>query len=175
LKFPFPVRPLHKIGGLFLCLLSVYANKELYLLCFSHGHMIFSHLFSDLEKLGGLIPLIQELNNADEGIRTTSAWVLGKASQNNVLVQNQVLSSINLTGLQLFSLMISLLLLVLSLLKKLSYVFSMHHCTGYHYLHNSFYTWLDPWLWSFEKISEHGLFQFCSRSCKSLVCYILLD
>jgi len=76
--------------------------------------MIFSHLFSDLEKLGGLIPLIQELNNADEGIRTTSAWVLGKASQNNVLVQNQVLSSINLTGLQLFSLMISLLLLVLS-------------------------------------------------------------
>jgi len=91
LKFPFPVRPLDKIGGLFLCLLSVYANKELYLLCFSHGHMIFSHLFSDLEKLGGLIPLIQELNNADEGIRTTSAWVLGKASQNNVLVQNQIL------------------------------------------------------------------------------------
>ncbi|KAG2634234.1 hsp70 nucleotide exchange factor FES1-like [Panicum virgatum] len=46
---------------------------------------------NDLEKLGGLIPLIQELNNADEGIRTTSAWVLGKASQNNVLVQNQIL------------------------------------------------------------------------------------
>ncbi|CAL5080715.1 unnamed protein product [Urochloa decumbens] len=47
---------------------------------------------NDLEKLGGLIPLIQELNNADEGIRTTSAWVLGKASQNNVLVQNQILT-----------------------------------------------------------------------------------
>ncbi|CAL5065078.1 unnamed protein product [Urochloa decumbens] len=46
---------------------------------------------NDLEKLGGLIPLIQELNNADEGIRTTSAWVLGKASQNNALVQNQIL------------------------------------------------------------------------------------
>ncbi|CAN6217218.1 unnamed protein product [Urochloa humidicola] len=46
---------------------------------------------NDLEKLGGLIPLIQELNNANEGIRTTSAWVLGKASQNNALVQNQIL------------------------------------------------------------------------------------
>jgi hypothetical protein len=139
--------------------------------------MIFSHLFSDLEKLGGLIPLIKQLNNADEGIRATSAWVLGKASQNNALVQNQVLmlSSINLTGVQLFSLMIPLLLLFLSLLEKLSYVLSMHHYTGYQYLHNSFYTWLDPWLWSFEKISEHGLFQFCSRSCKSIVCYILFD
>ncbi|OEL23512.1 hypothetical protein BAE44_0015470 [Dichanthelium oligosanthes] len=46
---------------------------------------------NDLDKLGGLLPLIRELNNADEGIRTTSAWVLGKASQNNALVQNQVL------------------------------------------------------------------------------------
>nr|TKW32501.1 hypothetical protein SEVIR_2G172200v2 [Setaria viridis] len=46
---------------------------------------------NDLDKLGGLLPLIQELNNADEGIRTTSAWVLGKASQNNALVQNQIL------------------------------------------------------------------------------------
>ncbi|WVZ64155.1 hypothetical protein U9M48_013718 [Paspalum notatum var. saurae] len=47
---------------------------------------------NDLDKIGGLLPLIQELRNADEGIRTTSAWVLGKASQNNALVQNQVLS-----------------------------------------------------------------------------------
>ncbi|XP_066394075.1 hsp70 nucleotide exchange factor FES1-like isoform X4 [Miscanthus floridulus] len=46
---------------------------------------------NDLDKLGGLLPLIRELSNADEGIRTTSAWVLGKASQNNVLVQNQIL------------------------------------------------------------------------------------
>ncbi|RCV11196.1 hypothetical protein SETIT_2G167500v2 [Setaria italica] len=46
---------------------------------------------NDLDKLGGLLPLIQELNNTDEGIRTTSAWVLGKASQNNALVQNQIL------------------------------------------------------------------------------------
>jgi hypothetical protein len=48
-------------------------------------------LFSDLDKIGGLFPLIWELSNADERIRTTSAWVLGKANQNNVLVQNQVL------------------------------------------------------------------------------------
>ncbi|KAJ1289139.1 hypothetical protein BS78_02G142000 [Paspalum vaginatum] len=47
---------------------------------------------NDLDKIGGLLPLIQELHNADEGIRTTSAWVLGKASQNNALVQNQILS-----------------------------------------------------------------------------------
>ncbi|XP_066399218.1 hsp70 nucleotide exchange factor FES1-like isoform X2 [Miscanthus floridulus] len=46
---------------------------------------------NDLDKLGGLLPLIRELSNADEGIRTTSAWVLGKASQNNFLVQNQIL------------------------------------------------------------------------------------
>nr|CAB3453064.1 unnamed protein product [Digitaria exilis] len=46
---------------------------------------------NDLDKLGGLLPLIEELNNADEGIRTTSAWVLGKASQNNAHVQNQIL------------------------------------------------------------------------------------
>ncbi|CAD6263200.1 unnamed protein product [Miscanthus lutarioriparius] len=33
---------------------------------------------NDLDKLGGLLPLIWELSNADEGIRTTSAWVLGE-------------------------------------------------------------------------------------------------
>ncbi|XP_066394658.1 hsp70 nucleotide exchange factor FES1-like [Miscanthus floridulus] len=46
---------------------------------------------NDLDKLGGLLPVIQELNNANEEIRTTSAWVLGTASQNNELVQNQIL------------------------------------------------------------------------------------
>ncbi|WVZ65532.1 hypothetical protein U9M48_014880, partial [Paspalum notatum var. saurae] len=46
---------------------------------------------NDLDKLGGLLPVIQELNNANEEIRTTSAWVLGTASQNNALVQNQIL------------------------------------------------------------------------------------
>ncbi|EER96516.1 hypothetical protein BDA96_02G166600 [Sorghum bicolor] len=54
---------------------------------------------NDLDKLGGLLPLIQELSNADEGMRTTSAWVLGKASQNNVLVQNQILGYGALQGL----------------------------------------------------------------------------
>ncbi|PUZ71499.1 hypothetical protein GQ55_2G318300 [Panicum hallii var. hallii] len=46
---------------------------------------------NDLDKLGGLLPVIQELNNANDEIRTTSAWVLGTASQNNALVQNQIL------------------------------------------------------------------------------------
>ncbi|CAN6218328.1 unnamed protein product [Urochloa humidicola] len=46
---------------------------------------------NDLDKLGGLLPVIQELSNANEEIRTTSAWVLGTASQNNALVQNQIL------------------------------------------------------------------------------------
>ncbi|XP_024310416.1 hsp70 nucleotide exchange factor FES1, partial [Brachypodium distachyon] len=46
---------------------------------------------NDLDKIGGLVPVIQDLNNANEEIRITSAWVLGTASQNNVLVQNQIL------------------------------------------------------------------------------------
>uniref|UniRef100_A0A0D9XFJ4 Nucleotide exchange factor Fes1 domain-containing protein n=1 Tax=Leersia perrieri TaxID=77586 RepID=A0A0D9XFJ4_9ORYZ len=46
---------------------------------------------NDLDKLGGLVPVIRDLTNANEEIRTTSAWVLGKASQNNALVQNQIL------------------------------------------------------------------------------------
>ncbi|MQM02249.1 hypothetical protein Taro_035003 [Colocasia esculenta] len=47
---------------------------------------------NDLDKLGGLVAVIRELNNSEAKIRTTSAWILGKASQNNPLVQNQVLS-----------------------------------------------------------------------------------
>uniref|UniRef100_A0A804MMJ9 Nucleotide exchange factor Fes1 domain-containing protein n=1 Tax=Zea mays TaxID=4577 RepID=A0A804MMJ9_MAIZE len=47
-------------------------------------------LVEPIDNANGLLPLIQELGNADEGIRTTSAWVLGKASQDNVLVQNQI-------------------------------------------------------------------------------------
>lgn len=46
---------------------------------------------NDLHKLGGLVAIIRELHNAEPEIRKTSAWILGKASQNNVLVQNQVL------------------------------------------------------------------------------------
>ncbi|KAA8532258.1 hypothetical protein F0562_032291 [Nyssa sinensis] len=45
----------------------------------------------DLHKLGGLPVVIRELNNPDPEMRTTSAWILGKASQNNPLVQKQVL------------------------------------------------------------------------------------
>ncbi|XP_025011943.1 hsp70 nucleotide exchange factor fes1 isoform X2 [Ricinus communis] len=46
---------------------------------------------NDLSKLGGLGVLIRELNHPDSNIRRISAWVLGKASQNNPFVQKQVL------------------------------------------------------------------------------------
>ncbi|KAJ4840153.1 hypothetical protein Tsubulata_000235, partial [Turnera subulata] len=46
---------------------------------------------NDLHKLGGLAALIQELNHPESEIRTLSAWVIGKASQNNAVVQKQVL------------------------------------------------------------------------------------
>lgn len=35
--------------------------------------------------------VIRELDNSEADIRTTSAWILGKASQNNALVQNQAI------------------------------------------------------------------------------------
>jgi hsp70-interacting protein len=47
---------------------------------------------SDLEKLGGSLPAVRELRKKKEEIRTASAWVLGTASQNNALVQDQVMS-----------------------------------------------------------------------------------
>ncbi|KAL0363817.1 UNVERIFIED_CONTAM: Hsp70 nucleotide exchange factor fes1 [Sesamum angustifolium] len=46
---------------------------------------------NDLHKLGGLTAVIRELDNVDPEIRTISAWILGKASQNNPFVQNQIL------------------------------------------------------------------------------------
>ncbi|XP_057754482.1 uncharacterized protein LOC130973825 [Arachis stenosperma] len=46
---------------------------------------------NDLHKLGGLVVITQELNHSDPGIRTIAAWILGKASQNNPIVQQQVL------------------------------------------------------------------------------------
>ncbi|KAG5521705.1 hypothetical protein RHGRI_034057 [Rhododendron griersonianum] len=45
----------------------------------------------DLHKLGGLSVVIRVLDNPDSEIRMTSAWILGKASQNNPVVQKQVL------------------------------------------------------------------------------------
>ncbi|PKU76190.1 hsp70 nucleotide exchange factor FES1 [Dendrobium catenatum] len=47
---------------------------------------------NDLDKLGGLVVVVRELVNPEPEIRTTSAWILGKASQNNALVQNQILA-----------------------------------------------------------------------------------
>ncbi|KAJ7955537.1 hsp70 nucleotide exchange factor FES1-like [Quillaja saponaria] len=46
---------------------------------------------NDLNKLGGLLVVMEELSNPDPDIRTIAAWILGKASQNNPVVQEQVL------------------------------------------------------------------------------------
>lgn len=46
---------------------------------------------NDLNKLGGLAIVIQELDHPDQDIRRLSAWVLGKACQNNAAVQKQIL------------------------------------------------------------------------------------
>ncbi|KAI3916896.1 hypothetical protein MKW98_014357 [Papaver atlanticum] len=46
---------------------------------------------NDLGKLGGIPAVLQELDNSDLQIRITSAWILGKAGQNNPLVQKQIL------------------------------------------------------------------------------------
>jgi len=46
---------------------------------------------NDLHKLGGLSVVIRALDNPDSEMRMTSAWIIGKASQNNPIVQKQVL------------------------------------------------------------------------------------
>ncbi|KAK7333935.1 hypothetical protein VNO80_30716 [Phaseolus coccineus] len=46
---------------------------------------------NDLNKLGGLVAVTKELNHSDPVIRTVAAWVLGKASQNNPIVQQQIM------------------------------------------------------------------------------------
>lgn len=46
---------------------------------------------ADLDKLGGLQLVIAELDRPEEELRTTAAWVLGKACQNNLVVQKQIL------------------------------------------------------------------------------------
>lgn len=56
---------------------------------------------NDLYKLGGLDAVIKELNNSEPEIRTTAAWILGKASQNNPVVQKQILELGALTKLML--------------------------------------------------------------------------
>ncbi|KAL2322237.1 hypothetical protein Fmac_026616 [Flemingia macrophylla] len=46
---------------------------------------------NDLGKLGGLLAVSKELNHSDPGIRAFAAWVLGKSSQNNPIVQQQIM------------------------------------------------------------------------------------
>lgn len=55
----------------------------------------------DLDKLGGLIAVIQGLYDSHSNIRITSAWIIGKACQNNPLVQNQVIFFISFIRIQL--------------------------------------------------------------------------
>lgn len=50
-------------------------------------------ILADLHKLGGLTAVTRELNNPNPEIRTLSAWILGKASQNNPFVQKKVFIS----------------------------------------------------------------------------------
>lgn len=49
---------------------------------------------ADLDKLGGLQLVIAELDRPEEELRTTAAWVLGKACQNNLVVQKQVCANL---------------------------------------------------------------------------------
>lgn len=60
---------------------------------------LFTIKLSDLDKLGGLVAVVRELHSSVPEIRKTSAWVLGKASQNNALVQNQVNTRILLSSM----------------------------------------------------------------------------
>lgn len=46
---------------------------------------------NDLHKMGGLSLVIGQLSNSDSKLRMTSAWIVGKASQNNPIVQKQVI------------------------------------------------------------------------------------
>ncbi|KAB5564742.1 hypothetical protein DKX38_004796 [Salix brachista] len=54
---------------------------------------------NDLNKLGGLAVVIQELNHPDPDTRRLSAWVLGKACHNHPVVQKQILELGALTKL----------------------------------------------------------------------------
>ncbi|KAI5060838.1 hypothetical protein GOP47_0023343 [Adiantum capillus-veneris] len=45
----------------------------------------------DFHKLGGLVVVVNELDRMEQDLRILAAWVLGKASQNNEVVQNQLL------------------------------------------------------------------------------------
>ncbi|KDP23223.1 hypothetical protein JCGZ_23056 [Jatropha curcas] len=54
---------------------------------------------NDLDKIGRFDVLIRELNHPDPDMRRISAWILGKASQNNAAVQKQILDLGALTKL----------------------------------------------------------------------------
>lgn len=57
---------------------------------------------ADLNKLGGLVVVTRELDHSDADTRKMAAWVLGKASQNNPIVQKQVCSAICINFFECF-------------------------------------------------------------------------
>ncbi|XP_021912574.1 hsp70 nucleotide exchange factor FES1 [Carica papaya] len=54
---------------------------------------------NDLSKMGGLIVVVKQLDHPDSDVRRISAWILGKASQNNPFIQKEVLQLGALTKL----------------------------------------------------------------------------
>lgn len=69
-------------------------KMQCFWLCYHTFFYIIENLYIfpvDLGKLGGLAVLIHELNHIDPEVRKVAAWILGKASQNNPIVQKQVL------------------------------------------------------------------------------------
>ena len=60
---------------------------------FSNTWSFFHTFFSVLHKFGGLAAVISQLDNIEPDVRKLAAWVLGKASQNNPVVQDQVRES----------------------------------------------------------------------------------
>ncbi|KAF9608625.1 hypothetical protein IFM89_010110 [Coptis chinensis] len=66
---------------------------------------------NDMNKFGGLAAVIRELNTSDQQMRIISAWILGMASQNNPVVQNQASRHIHLqTLMKLVSLVSSFIM-----------------------------------------------------------------
>lgn len=84
--------------------------------------------------------------------------------------------TISLTGLQLFSMVIPLCSTsILTAQSRNSFPFFQCIIQWGISIYTTLCTWLDQWIWSFGQISEDGLFQFYTRSCKGIVHYILFD
>jgi hypothetical protein len=75
--------------------------------------------------------------------------------------------TISLTSLQIFSMVIPLSCTsILTAYSRNCFPFFQCITLWGISIYTTLCTWLDPWIWSFVKISEVGLFQFCTRTCK---------